>query len=817
MDYRLHRAGKDEGIFPLEELSRRRAAGHLDGTEYVWRVGMADWESLDAVLNREIPAKAAVPPPLPPKIPAAGARPPEFPVTKPPRLHGWVLAVIIGGVLLFVAYGIFIGITVGRSVKIAMRAAIQTATVSGVSAADAASRPAEWPTNSTTAADARARNRAFVVRQFLDGYEKCGAHTPDCDADARGLISNWIASTCGGTVDNSLPPQEVLADRLATNAACNDPLVLLVASRNTDAQRHDAFVRLEMAFKGFQNSRYLGYPKFYTAVTYTERVGGSPSYHVPDLDAESLKYLRETLSDGSLLPGDDEVMAGILLDGWAKYFFQRNEAAVISAVRKAGKQYRWLALVLEGAPEIDKAWKARGSGWANTVSAQQWKDFALHLTRARMILGEAWALNTNYPIVAEKMMNVALGSSGIGEMRLWFDRAIAAQMDDSEAWRIMRWGLRPRWFGSEESMLAFGVTALNTHRFDTQVPSFFFDSLTDIETEEGVPDNQHIYGRDDIWPHMREAYEGYIDYEVKNGNSADGWRSTYAAAAYLAGKYDISAKQLGLLNWKPVPVRLTGWKTDISVMALEVAARTGPLAQRIDEAETNRAAGNLAAAHEVYSELAANTNADERARAFIRDRLATLGIERKLAAGEWADLLPTDDLSGWCVQRGDCGRLSDGGLEVKPERTGHMLYSRAQVGTDFEVRGQFEILGGAGAPYGAGLVMGLPEPDEWTWDALRFFGTGNQGSSVAFSTGWGLTPLSRRFTPDGQMVDFDFRFQGGKVSATVGQEQVFADATPKKNWDLGTNEFHMGLGAPNNGSDATIRYHSLRIRRLTAN
>jgi len=287
--------------------------------------------------------------------------------------------------------------------------------------------------------------------------------------------------------------------------------------------------------------------------------------------------------------------------------------------------------------------------------------------------------------------------------------------------------------------------------------------------------------------------------------------------AYVAGKYDVAAKQLQAVNWNPPQQNLHGWKRDISLMPLEVAARTGPLAASIEQAETNRQAGDLATALKIYSDLANDSRADERTRAFIRDRIVTLGLEQKLAAGEWADFLPVDtNLAGWCVERGDCGRLPDGGLEVRPDEVGHMLYSRAQVGMNFEVRGQFEPTGGSAGPYQAGLMIGLPQPGEWTWDGFRMLSEPNQGSWATFSTGWTQTRMHQAFTPN-DMVDFDFRFQDGKVSAMVGQTELFAQVTPQKNYYLLTNDFHVGIGGANYGHDGAIRYHSLRVRRLSAN
>ena len=90
-----------------------------------------------------------------------------------------------------------------------------------------------------------------------------------------------------------------------------------------------------------------------------------------------------------------------------------------------------------------------------------------------------------------------------------------------------------------------------------------------------LPAGRHIYGRADIWPELQKMYQGYIAEPVQS-TGRNGWRTSYAVVAYFAGKYDLAREQLEALNWKPVPECLLNWGIDLSLMTLEVAARTGP-------------------------------------------------------------------------------------------------------------------------------------------------------------------------------------------------------------------------------------------------
>jgi hypothetical protein len=234
MNYHLHCRSENVGIFPLEKLYRRRKTGGLSGTELVWCAGMGEWQPLDAVLHQKVPGMLPAPPPIPSSVPKPG----------PNRI---LIAAIVAGVLLVLTGLVVLGF---QAVKISQWVRIVLPQVNGKreeSALALASKPVVW--NSRTLTEAKL-------------LEKRGQRDPSYDADALGLIGNWIAINYGGTVNTNLPPLSELCDKLANNPACNDPLVLTVAGLNT-AEVHEAIRRLERAVRGFEHSRHKAYPKLY--------------------------------------------------------------------------------------------------------------------------------------------------------------------------------------------------------------------------------------------------------------------------------------------------------------------------------------------------------------------------------------------------------------------------------------------------------------------------------------------------------------------------------------------------------------------------
>ena len=549
------------------------------------------------------------------------------------------------------------------------------------------------------------------------------------------------------------------------------------------------------------------------------------------LDTSALELLPKCFADGSFTPGDQQEIADILVNGWGSDFFKNNAASVCEIVHRAGPNYQWLALVLDGERHINEAWRARGGGYANTVSKEGWQGFKDNLAEARVALMQAWKLQPGFPLAPCRMIYVSLGDSGIDEMRVWFDRTVAAQIDCPQAWSDLRWGLRPRWYGSEAAILALGRTAIHTGRFDTDVPRKFFDCVSDVESERDLPPGRHIYGRADLWPEFQKLYQGYINASLQSHwPYVDGWRTSYAAVAYFAGKYDVAREQLEALNWKPVQENLSNWGVDLSFMPLEVAARTGPLGAKISAAESARASGGVTNALKQYADLAAapaagaRTNefhlesaptTDARTKEFIQRRLAQLTVEQRLQAGQWVDLLPAGDHDpDWVFSFGDARRLADGALEVEFGSKGHMLFSKAPVGDNFEVRGRFETVRSSNKNFQAGLVMGTPDFDGYNWYGFRLKRHDEEGDVVSLGRGWSRKQIAQHVVLNDVTNSFDFILQNGRVTASVNGLEVIHHAALPATIKVPDNSYLVGLGAFSDSADIVVRYRDVQLRQL---
>jgi hypothetical protein len=799
-------------MFPLEELRRRRALRELSGSEYVWREGMANWQFLDDMLAQNPPPAGG---PLPPPVP--------LPAMKRPADRGvnWGVVAAFSLFIGLVVAGVIVGITYRSSLLPALNPTISRGVQQGSpSGMEEASKPVTWTKHTLTATDIQKQHRDFRVRQWLEGYQQRGDRSEACDADAVEFLQTWITRAYGGRDDTNSLTLAQWSDKLANDPSCTDPLVLTIAGVNS-IELHERVRRLQRAVDGYGNSKHRAYPKFYAMVSLADTIRElSPrDRRVGPIEAQALDQLRQAFTDGSLPPQDQAEIADILVNGWGYSFFYEYNTSVCDIARNAGKSYEWLSLVLDGEYHIMEAWKARGGGYVNTVTPQGWQGFGTHLEEARASLTRAWNLRPDLAVAPERMIYVSLGQGGIGDMRLWFDRTVTAQIDEPRAWSDLRWGLRPRWYGDLDSMRALGITALNTGRFDTDVPGKFFDAVSDLESEMELEPGTHIYGREDIWPELQRMYEGYIT-ESPQASQRYGWQSGYAVVAYLAGKYDVARTQLEAMYWKPWQYDLTGRDADLSLMIGEVAARTGPLSEKVADAENARNGKLYALALHLYTDLAAATNTDARTREFARCRCAELQAEQQLEKGGWVDFLPqSEEDPNWVYSWDESHQVTNGALEIKSGPSGHLCYSRIRVGTDFEVQGEFEVVNSSSKSFQAGLVMGMPDCDSslnsYNWYGFRMKDTADEGEVACFSQGWSTRQVVKPVVVNNGRNTFYFRMMhGNQCSATVNDVQVFNNIGVPNAIRVADGQFLLGLGAFNNNNETVIRYRNVQVRML---
>jgi hypothetical protein len=154
----------------------------------------------------------------------------------------------------------------------------------------------------------------------------------------------------------------------------------------------------------------------------------------------------------------------------------------------------YIAREIRGDMLVDWAWDARGSGWANTVTENGWRDFRARLQAARVELEDAvkdfpegWVAHARLETVA---MGLGLARAYLEEH---FEKAVKVRPRYYQAYSAKHQYLMPRWHGSSRELIAFGKQCLDTGYWKEGIPQLQLDALRDSTVQTGTAAN--IYRR----------------------------------------------------------------------------------------------------------------------------------------------------------------------------------------------------------------------------------------------------------------------------------------------------------------------------------
>lgn len=417
-------------------------------------------------------------------------------------------------------------------------------------------------------------------------------------------------------------------------------------------------------------------------------------------ETKLLNVLREALAK----PWSPEVIehCGIIFfEGVVSVLAQDREEKIIEVYRNSALP-GWLRLAQEGKVRQDWALRERRKGDQNMEGAFDAAKVREQLASARRLLARAWELHPAEPWAAEAMMEVvqqerklartAFDFAQPDELRLWFDRAIAATGDDTSAYQSILRGYLPEYGGSLPKMLAFGRACAETRRYDTLVPSYFPDAVARIAAQ--LTDWRSIYRQPGVSALLLESRQKRLA-AVAATPVALLERGQLAFEAWACGDYSLAARTLMQMKQPDGSLPMNqdvyaeAWRieADLDFVIGDALSRGGPEHERYAEAGRQLARGEGAEAEAGYRQLM--EKAVPAARPLLRGDVRLAQFHRQLAAGEWA-ALPLDEPLCWRHPNGQFAwRADDKRVRLTtPDRASRTLF-RGRLGERFELRGHF--------------------------------------------------------------------------------------------------------------------------------
>ncbi len=354
-------------------------------------------------------------------------------------------------------------------------------------------------------------------------------------------------------------------------AGIDDPAFLLMAGLlRVEASSKERL--LGKAVAGFQKSDYSPFLLFLAAANLSKSLAdrGAEQSLIAQSDQIALEALKKGLRPDSFQEQEMAALRWRLCAGSTDSLFGRRAPAAIEIVKQATDLPAWIREFAQGRIFEMAAWGARGNGWVDEVTMEGAVGFQENLAQARQHFTLAWQLNREDPRAAACMITVTMGQNGDkAEMRQWFDRAVAAEVDCQEAYTSFIWALRPRWHGSHAEMLLFADECVRSDRFDTFIPSYYLKVVREIASEE--PDHDAIYKRPVIYRNLKYVLEKYLQ-------SADmPFSRTYAHTLaaifdYKNGNLPGAKNHLVALNFQPDPASDLALLEDLPAMTAKVSA-----------------------------------------------------------------------------------------------------------------------------------------------------------------------------------------------------------------------------------------------------
>lgn len=531
-------------------------------------------------------------------------------------------------------------------------------------------------------------------------------------------------------------------------------------------------------------------------------------------DRPLMECAKLSLLDGSYLEEDEEILAENLVPLFYEEVFTTDEKKVAEICGTPLKS-KYAQLMLKGAFELRKGRLGQGSAtdpFDGSVGVQHMKQ-AVEKFRA------AWELKPQYPQPATNMLDISIvaGKEVEEESAEWFNRALTAQFDYLPAYKAWLNGLLPRWGGSHEKMLDFGIMCARTHRYDTQVPYYFFKILGDVLDDSNL--GRKVF-KDVIVKETAMALSEQKVKDARNEVQRENALSMLGIHAWACEEYaratEVLKSQPKRFN-RPAIIVMLPFKTNERDIRGESELYAHDLKDEWEKAESAWKAKQLEEAARLYEALLTKPGGSENE--LVASKLASVRFEQEFAKGGWVSLNIEPRLLCWQLDKGNWTATKEGVLTNVGMGDSAFILHNGRIGDDFQMRGVFEIKG-ARAEAGMGVMLGYGRDEE----SARWVSCVHQferiGSRVEMLDGKFDSTVDDALLGDGVgRFEFEITCHDGRITYAVNGCKVYSDCAaydtlepfpPLKRMRDG----RVGLGHLLCPSGATTSLMKAEVRRL---
>ncbi len=158
----------------------------------------------------------------------------------------------------------------------------------------------------------------------------------------------------------------------------------------------------------------------------------------------------------------------------------------------------WFRQMAIGRAAMVKAWRARGGGYAYTVSTDGWRGFKEEFEKARNAFLEAARLRPDLSQPYAELVEIEAGCGTVEQRIEMFKKTVKIDPTNTDAYTNVSWFTLPRWGGSHELILQLADEVLAYPHYKTVIPAYGFDLMARVVRD--YPDYRwkNVYLRDGV-------------------------------------------------------------------------------------------------------------------------------------------------------------------------------------------------------------------------------------------------------------------------------------------------------------------------------
>ena len=484
----------------------------------------------------------------------------------------------------------------------------------------------------------------------------------------------------------------------------------------------------------------------------------------------------------------------------------------------------WTLNMVYGVNQERIAWKKRGSGYANTVSDEEFKGFHDHLDDAMVFFRKAYELDPACPQASHFMLKCVYprGSTWRAEGWDWFGRALMSCIDYDPVFDSMRHILQYKWRGDETSRAEFAVWCARPDLAGSGV------GLQSLYTLERVWWNYGVdYGdADAFWEEEQEAIEAVmrsLQLRIESG-ADDDLDYEHSILAFMEYRYNgdvqktaahIRACENGISDNARRRMRFD----DLNLVAITLPLSVEQTRPEAMVAVGYEQRGELDKAIEVWEQVYQRllTIGDDAATDALRDRLQ--GLRWRSAYDDragWIDLTFDEQMSGWIQHDGRWERVDERTVRtrMKGRSDEQLLVADLITGYWYEMEASVRLDGNPGdnTSMGINFCRGSRKTDGW--DQMRFISA--RPNEAVGAMGWHYAGKDYKAELPEPNEDGTYRIRlrvmGDQVEGYINDVHIGTGEIPNWKPEKEPSQIRVGLGSFRINA-STAYFSNIRIRK----